>query len=155
GGPQLKSFDQRRRDNAMSEGVIETAVTSTTDGARPATGGEANGHLAGEAGSRPPAATAPRQQTKKKPRQGVVPVETGKIVPQRPGRPLRDVEALAGSIQEVGLLCPLLVCHDPGTDSYRLVAGRRRLAAVKLLGWKKVPCSVLDLDGLQAELAAI
>ena len=54
---------------------------------------------------------------------------------------LGNVRPLARSIQEIGLLHPVVVRPD-GV----LIAGERRLQALKLLGWEKVPVNVLDLD---------
>lgn len=54
-------------------------------------------------------------------------------------RDLGDLEALAASITEVGLLHPVVVTPD-----FQLVAGERRLEAVKLLGWTEVPVTVAD-----------
>jgi ParB family chromosome partitioning protein len=59
---------------------------------------------------------------------------------------LGDIAALAKSIAEVGLLQPLVV-----TDDLRLVAGARRLAAVKELGWRLVPARVYVVDGFVAD----
>jgi SAM-dependent methyltransferase len=62
---------------------------------------------------------------------------------------LGDLQALAESIEEVGLLHPVVV-----TPQGRLVAGRRRLEAVKLLGWGTVPVRVVDLENIaEGELA--
>ena len=62
---------------------------------------------------------------------------------------LGDLGALAKSIEAVGLLHPVVV-----TPQGRLVAGRRRLEAVKLLGWRTVPVHVVDLEHLaEGELA--
>jgi hypothetical protein len=55
-------------------------------------------------------------------------------------REMGDIVTLAGSISEIGLLHPIVVRPD-GT----LIAGERRLAACKSLGWNKVPVSVVDL----------
>jgi len=55
-------------------------------------------------------------------------------------RDLGDVRALARSIEEVGLLHPVVVTPDG-----RLIAGRRRLEACRLLGWRDVPVTVVDL----------
>ena len=46
---------------------------------------------------------------------------------------LGDIDSLARSIEEVGLLHPIVVRPDG-----RLIAGERRLAACKKLGWKSV-----------------
>lgn len=59
------------------------------------------------------------------------------VVDQRFRRDLGNVEGLAASIRAVGLLHPPVV-----TPQGRLVAGARRLAAVKLLGWTSVPVTV-------------
>jgi N6-adenosine-specific RNA methylase IME4 len=53
---------------------------------------------------------------------------------------LGDLRSLADSIQEVGLLHPVVV-----TAEGRLIAGQRRLAACDLLGWEEVPVTVVDL----------
>lgn len=45
-----------------------------------------------------------------------------------------DVRSLAASIGKLGLLHPIVVDGEG-----RLVAGARRLAAVRLLGWRDVP----------------
>ncbi len=55
-------------------------------------------------------------------------------------RDLGDVEALARSINEVGLLHPIVVTPD-GT----LIAGERRLVACIKLGWTSVPVNVVDI----------
>jgi N6-adenosine-specific RNA methylase IME4/ParB-like chromosome segregation protein Spo0J len=60
---------------------------------------------------------------------------------KRHRKDLGDVRALAQSIAEIGLLHPPVIRPD-GV----LIAGERRLRAVKLLGWKKVPVTVIDLD---------
>jgi hypothetical protein len=53
---------------------------------------------------------------------------------------LGDFNSLAASIEEVGLLHPIVVRADG-----RLIAGERRLAACKKLNWKSVPVTVVDL----------
>lgn len=61
-----------------------------------------------------------------------------------------DIASLATSIKAVGLLHPVVVTAD-----YELIAGDRRLAAVRSLGWTKVPVAVVDpstaADALRAE----
>ena len=61
-----------------------------------------------------------------------------------------DVEELALSILDVGLLNPITLTGD-----YTLIAGLHRLEAVKLLGWTEVECTITDLEGLSAELAEL
>jgi N6-adenosine-specific RNA methylase IME4 len=54
---------------------------------------------------------------------------------------LGDIHSLAASIEELGLLHPIVVRPDG-----RLIAGERRLAACKKLGWKSVPVTFVDLQ---------
>jgi ParB/RepB/Spo0J family partition protein len=70
-----------------------------------------------------------------------------------------DVERLAASIDRIGLRTPISVRYMPdrparcGTDdSYILVTGAHRLAAVTKLGWQKIDCFVVDCDEPQARL---
>lgn len=60
-----------------------------------------------------------------------------------------DIAALAESIAAVGLLHPIAVTAD-GT----LVAGGRRLAAVRSLGWTEVPVTVATVSNLADLLRA-
>jgi N6-adenosine-specific RNA methylase IME4 len=53
---------------------------------------------------------------------------------------LGDIDSLARSIDEVGLLHPIVVRPDG-----RLIAGERRLAACQKLGWKSVPVTLVNL----------
>jgi ParB-like chromosome segregation protein Spo0J len=52
---------------------------------------------------------------------------------------LGDIAELAASIADIGLLHPVVIMPD-GT----LLAGRRRLAACKKLGWDKIPVRVIE-----------
>jgi ParB-like chromosome segregation protein Spo0J len=62
----------------------------------------------------------------------------------------RDIDSLAASIAEIGLLQPLGVWPD-----HTLACGWRRLLAVKRLGWETVPVHVLSgPDDLLARLKA-
>ncbi len=56
---------------------------------------------------------------------------------------------LVRSIATKGLIHPLTVTAEDG--KYRILAGHRRLIAVRGLGWQEVPCSIMDLDGRKAE----
>src|SRR5579871_5816221 len=53
---------------------------------------------------------------------------------------LGDLRTLAQSIEEVGLLHPVVV-----TPEGRLIAGQRRLEACRLLGWTEIAVTVVDL----------
>lgn len=63
------------------------------------------------------------------------------------------VEKLAASFKKDGHKRPIIVRTDGKRP--RLVAGARRLAAAKLLGWTHIEAQVLDLTGLPKELADI
>lgn len=52
---------------------------------------------------------------------------------ERHRRDLGDIDALARSIAEVGLLHPIVV-----TSEGKLIAGERRLMAVRSLGWDEI-----------------
>ena len=60
-------------------------------------------------------------------------------VANRSRKDLGDTDALATSIEQVGLLHPPVVTAD-----MRLVAGERRLEAVKILGWTEVAVNVAE-----------
>ena len=51
----------------------------------------------------------------------------------------RNIDSLAGSIETLGLLHPPVVTSD-----LRLIAGGRRLEAVKALGWERVAVTIAD-----------
>jgi N6-adenosine-specific RNA methylase IME4 len=53
---------------------------------------------------------------------------------------LGDIQSLAANIKDLGLLHPIVVRPDG-----RLIAGERRLAACKRLGWKSVPVTFVNL----------
>jgi N6-adenosine-specific RNA methylase IME4 len=65
------------------------------------------------------------------------------VVGERHRRDLGDIKGLAESIAELGLLQPIVVRLD-GT----LIAGERRLQAVKSLGWTDIPVNIIDLDAV-------
>lgn len=79
-----------------------------------------------------------------------VKIDEIKVNPGRRTALENDIEELAFSISEIGLLNPITLTGD-----YTLVAGLHRLEAVKLLGWTEVECTITDLDGLTAELAEL
>lgn len=57
-----------------------------------------------------------------------------------------ELNELAASIESCGLLQPVVVRKAASGRTYELVAGERRLRAVKQLGWTEVPASVLEVD---------
>ena len=62
---------------------------------------------------------------------------------KRHRRDLGDVQALADSINEVGLLHPPVV-----SDTAYSLPGERRIQACKILGWTEIPVRRLDLADL-------
>lgn len=54
-----------------------------------------------------------------------------------------DIKGLAANIQQIGLLHPIVI-----RPNGQLIAGERRILAVKELGWKRVPVRVVDLEQL-------
>jgi len=67
-----------------------------------------------------------------------------------------ELSELAASIQEHGILQPLIVSQDLINDQYILIAGERRLQAAKLAGLTVVPVIVRQVtDEEQLELALI
>lgn len=63
------------------------------------------------------------------------------------------LDELAKSIKEVGLLQPILLAKDK--DRYRLVAGWRRLHAVKKLRWAAIPSVLQDMNEEQQAWAQL
>jgi len=65
-----------------------------------------------------------------------------------------DLAELADSLREHGLVQPIVVRRREGR--YQLIAGQRRLAAARTLGWQQVPARVLEVDDRQmAEIAIV
>ena len=90
---------------------------------------------------------------------GVLTLAIGDIDPN-PDQPRRtfseeSIAQLAQSIQDQGILQPLLVTPSGG-GRYRLVAGERRWRAARQAGLSEVPCLVRELDtAQQMEIALI
>ena len=55
-----------------------------------------------------------------------------------------ELSGLVESIREHGLLSPLVVTSDG--DGFTVLAGHRRLAALRVLGMEQAPCVVVDAD---------
>ena len=74
-----------------------------------------------------------------------IPIKSIKVWEEAQARKLdeKGIESLAKSIREEGLQNPLMLQKN-GKGSYLLMAGQRRLAALKTIGMDKVPALVLD-----------
>lgn len=68
-----------------------------------------------------------------------------------------DLQELADSIRENGVIQPLIVTASENSDNYELIAGERRLRASKLAGLDKVPVVVMEVaeEDTLLELALI
>jgi ParB family chromosome partitioning protein len=89
---------------------------------------------------------------------GVRQVEVGELDPNpfQPRQTFRpeEIRELAASIQESGILQPIVV--RPRGARYEIVAGERRFRAAKSLGFERVPVVVRELqDGQMLELALV
>ena len=62
------------------------------------------------------------------------------FVGERRRKDLGDIDGLAASIAEIGLLRPIVI-----NSQGELIAGERRLGAVQQLGWADVPVTVVDI----------
>jgi len=60
------------------------------------------------------------------------------------------IEALAASIQEIGLINPIVVRKIE--DGYELIAGTRRCHAFMMLGRETIPAKVIDQDTREAAM---
>ncbi|MFN2363190.1 MAG: ParB/RepB/Spo0J family partition protein, partial [Halarsenatibacteraceae bacterium] len=66
------------------------------------------------------------------------------------------LQELADSIASYGVIQPLTVRKIDGKEQYQLIAGERRLRAVKLLGKNQVPVIIKNLENREmAEIALI
>ena len=65
------------------------------------------------------------------------------VIGMRTRKEMGDIGALAHSIQELGLLHPIVV-----DDKNQLIAGQRRLKACRSLGWETVPVHVVPLSDI-------
>ena len=69
--------------------------------------------------------------------------------PHQPRRHFSEkaLDELRRSIEEKGLIQPIVVCSNVGgEETYQLVVGERRLRAAKLAGLKEIPCVVMDIE---------
>ncbi len=81
---------------------------------------------------------------------GATELPLSRIVPN-PYQPRLDfdpaeLKELAASIKASGLLQPVVVRRGATAGTFELVAGERRLRAVKQLGWENVPALVREVD---------
>ena len=67
-----------------------------------------------------------------------------------------DLQLLADSISEHGVIQPIVVREIEGTDRYEIIAGERRWRASKIAGLDEIPAVIMTGDDLKiAEIALI
>jgi ParB family transcriptional regulator, chromosome partitioning protein len=86
-----------------------------------------------------------------------VPVDRLEPNPQQPRLDFRreELESLADSIRQKGVIQPLIVRRKPGRDVYEIVAGERRWRAAQLAQLHEVPVVVRDLSDSEVLEVAI
>ncbi|MDP3197366.1 ParB/RepB/Spo0J family partition protein [Tabrizicola sp.] len=86
-----------------------------------------------------------------------VPVDKLEPNPQQPRMDFRkeDLDSLADSIRQKGVIQPLIVRRKPGRDVYEIVAGERRWRAAQLAQLHEVPVVVRDLNDTEVLEVAI
>lgn len=85
----------------------------------------------------------------------VIPIDQITPNPEQPRVEFGDLTELTASIQEKGVLEPLLV-KPKGPGAWMIIAGERRWRAANLAGLTEVPCIEMDLDEQSiAEIALI
>lgn len=91
--------------------------------------------------------------------QRLVPIEFLRPNPRNPRKDFADadLEELAGSIREKGILQPILVRQNPMlADAYEIIAGERRWRAAQRAGLHEVPVLVIEAgDRESLEIAII
>ena len=86
-----------------------------------------------------------------------LPVDKLEPNPQQPRLDFKqdELESLADSIRQKGVIQPLIVRRKPGRDTYEIVAGERRWRAAQLAHLHEVPVVVRDLDDTEVLEVAI
>lgn len=86
-------------------------------------------------------------------------VEIEKIIlnPRQPRKFFSDeeLEELAKSIREVGILQPPLVRPLNSTQQFELISGERRLRAMQKIGWKKIPVLIRKTEDSASAKSAL
>lgn len=84
-------------------------------------------------------------------------INAGEVRPNkyqpREGFDAKGIEELAASIKEKGLIQPVIVRRADG--GYELIAGERRLRAVRLLGIEKIPAIVKETESTESFIISL
>src|SRR5581483_4201767 len=86
----------------------------------------------------------------RKPRKA--PIESLRPNPRNPRKNFTpaELDELASSIRERGIIQPIVVRSAPGSDGYEIVAGERRWRAAQRAGLHEVPIAVVEATDKQA-----
>lgn len=86
-----------------------------------------------------------------------LPVDKLEPNPQQPRLDFKqdELESLADSIRQKGVIQPLIVRRKPGRDAYEIVAGERRWRAAQLAQLHEVPVVIRDLSDTEVLEVAI
>jgi ParB family chromosome partitioning protein len=84
-----------------------------------------------------------------------IPVDSIKPNPYQPRKNFdpEELEELTSSIQQIGLIQPILV--KPSGDGYELIVGERRFRAAKMAGLEKIPAMVIHAEADDQQLIAL
>ncbi|MCX7123930.1 MAG: ParB/RepB/Spo0J family partition protein [Gammaproteobacteria bacterium] len=66
--------------------------------------------------------------------------------PDQPRKTFKNIDILAASIQEQGILQPILVHPKNTSGRYQIIVGERRYQAAKIAGLTTLPCIVRDQE---------
>lgn len=66
-----------------------------------------------------------------------------------------ELQSLANSIQELGLLQPIIVRPNGIDNHYEIISGERRYRAYQLLEKQHIDCIVMDVDDIKNSLLAL
>lgn len=84
-----------------------------------------------------------------------VPLEQIEASPRNPRLKLQHVDELAESMQAYGLLQPVVLRDATTRGRFEIVAGHRRVAAARELGWTEIPATFRRVDDDEAFLLAV
>lgn len=99
----------------------------------------------------------PEQMASPRKAEMLVPVDKLEPNPQQPRLDFKreELESLADSIRQKGVIQPLIVRRKPGRDVYEIVAGERRWRAAQMAQLHEVPVVVRDLNDTEVLEVAI
>lgn len=75
----------------------------------------------------------------------LIPLSMIEVNPDQPRQSLGELEELSASIEEKGVLEPILV-RSVGPNKYQIVSGERRFRAAEMAGLDEIPAIELDID---------